>query len=53
MPASLSSCILSFDGTGGIRTLDLPLRRRSLYPAELQPQLLEIIAGAEKAIDRL
>lgn len=26
-------------GTGGIRTLDLPLRRRSLYPAELQPQV--------------
>ena len=26
------------DRAGGIRTLDLPLRRRSLYPAELQPQ---------------
>ena len=27
-------------GTGQIRTGDLPLRRRLLYPAELQPQLL-------------
>ena len=26
------------DGTGAIRTRDLPLRRRLLYPAELQPQ---------------
>ncbi len=26
------------NGAGGIRTHDLPLRRRPLYPAELQPQ---------------
>ena len=26
------------NGTGAIRTRDLPLRRRLLYPAELQPQ---------------
>jgi hypothetical protein len=26
------------NGTGGTRTLDLSLRRRSLYPSELQPQ---------------
>ena len=27
------------DGTGQIRTGDVALRRRSLYPAELQPQV--------------
>gem|GEM_PF-5752820 len=27
------------NGTGGTRTLGLPLRRRSLYPSELQPQI--------------
>ncbi len=32
------------DGAGGIRTHDLPLRRRPLYPAELQPQ-----GGSQKA----
>lgn len=29
----------SQNGTGQIRTGDLALRRRSLYPAELQPQM--------------
>jgi hypothetical protein len=30
---------IGLDGTGAARTRDLSLRRRSLYPSELQPQI--------------
>ena len=39
--AGVGKCVID-DGTGQIRTGDLALRRRSLYPAELQPQLRSI-----------
>src|SRR5512140_1660504 len=32
---------------GGIRTRDLPLRRRTLYPAELRPHTLFIVTGRD------
>jgi hypothetical protein len=31
-------------GNGQIRTADLPLRRRTLYPAELRPHFINSVA---------
>ncbi len=39
-------------GTGGTRTLDLPLRRRSLYPTELQPQMYRNYDSKPRTIER-
>ena len=40
----LLRCVHRKDGTpGGIRTRDLPLRRRLLYPAELQAHMEQVM----------
>ena len=37
---------------GQIRTADLPLRRRTLYPSELHPRTLSILAASGRKFTR-
>lgn len=47
-----SNKIEDFGATGGIRTPDLPVRSRTLYPAKLQLHNTTIIQGKLKIFNR-